>query len=296
MFKRWRRRRILARHSIPDDAWAGRARGLARARALDGRAARPAAHRSRCCFCTRSSSKPRAAWRSTRRSACGSRRWRACRFSSSASMPTAASGPSSFIPTSSSCAIASYEDEDGVVHIGDDVLSGEAWEQGPVVLAWSEIEESGRGEGYNVVVHEFVHKLDMLGGEADGVPPLHGDMRVPEWVAAFDAAYDDLMRAARARRGAVARSVRRRGSRRVLRRLRGDVLRRAAAAFAPSTRTSTSSSSATSSKTPPEALRDRAKSRSCSSRARPSASRIMPMSHSGRRSYQKPKSRLCRPL
>ena len=86
----------------------------------------------------------------------------------------------------------SYEDEDGVVHVGDDVLSGEAWEQGPVVLAWSEIEESGRGEGYNVVVHEFVHKLDMLGGEADGVPPLHGDMRVPEWVAAFDAAYEDL--------------------------------------------------------------------------------------------------------
>ena len=122
-----------------------------------------------------------------------------------------------------------YEDEDGVVHTGDDVLSGEAWEQGPVVLAWSEIEESGRGEGFNVVVHEFVHKLDMLGGEADGVPPLHGDMRVPEWVAAFDAAYDDLMRPARARRGAVARPVRRRGSRRVLRRLRRDVLRRAAA-------------------------------------------------------------------
>ena len=85
-----------------------------------------------------------------------------------------------------------YEDEDGVVHTGDDVLSGEAWEQGPVILAWSEIEESGRGEGFNVVVHEFVHKLDMLGGEADGVPPLHGDMRVPEWVAAFDAAYEDL--------------------------------------------------------------------------------------------------------
>jgi Mlc titration factor MtfA (ptsG expression regulator) len=86
-----------------------------------------------------------------------------------------------------------YEDEDGVVHTGDDVLSGEAFQQGPVVLAWSEIEASGRGEGFNVVVHEFVHKLDMLNGEADGVPPLHGDMRVPEWVAAFDAAYEDLV-------------------------------------------------------------------------------------------------------
>jgi Mlc titration factor MtfA (ptsG expression regulator) len=85
-----------------------------------------------------------------------------------------------------------YEDEDGVVHTGDDVLSGEAFEQGPVVLAWNEVEASGRGEGFNVVVHEFAHKLDMLSGEANGVPPLHGDMRVPEWVAAFDGAYDDL--------------------------------------------------------------------------------------------------------
>jgi Mlc titration factor MtfA (ptsG expression regulator) len=85
-----------------------------------------------------------------------------------------------------------YEDEAGVVHTGDDVLSGEAFEQGPVVLAWSEIEASGRGEGFNVVVHECAHKLDMLSGEANGVPPLHGDMRVPEWVAAFDAAYDEL--------------------------------------------------------------------------------------------------------
>jgi Mlc titration factor MtfA (ptsG expression regulator) len=85
-----------------------------------------------------------------------------------------------------------YEDEDGVVHIGDDVLSGEAFEQGPIVLAWSDIEQSGRGEGYNVVVHECAHKLDMLSGEANGVPPLHGAMRVPEWVAAFDAAHEEL--------------------------------------------------------------------------------------------------------
>ena len=86
-----------------------------------------------------------------------------------------------------------YEDEDGVVHTGDDALSGEAWEQGPVILAWSEVAESGRGDGFNVVAHEFCHKLDMLSGEADGVPPLHREMRLVEWTAAFDAAYDDLV-------------------------------------------------------------------------------------------------------
>ena len=84
-------------------------------------------------------------------------------------------------------------DEDGVVHTGDDVLSGESWEQGPVLLAWSEVEQSGRGEGYNVVAHELAHKIDMLNGEVDGVPPLHAGMRLPEWTAAFDEAYEDLL-------------------------------------------------------------------------------------------------------
>ena len=84
-------------------------------------------------------------------------------------------------------------DEDGVVHTGDDLLSGEAWQQGPVLLAWSEVELSGKGEGYNVVVHEFAHKIDMLNGEVDGVPPLHAGMRLPEWTAAFDDAYESLL-------------------------------------------------------------------------------------------------------
>jgi Mlc titration factor MtfA (ptsG expression regulator) len=84
-------------------------------------------------------------------------------------------------------------DEDGVVHVGDDLLTGEAWEQGPVVLSWPDVEASGRGEGYNVVAHEFAHKLDMLDGEPSGAPPLHSGMRAAEWRAAFDAAYEDLV-------------------------------------------------------------------------------------------------------
>ena len=85
-----------------------------------------------------------------------------------------------------------HVDEDGVVHSGDDVLSGEAWEQGPVVLAWRDVEDSGLGEGFNVVAHEFAHKLDLLDGAIDGMPPLHGGMREQEWIAAFQEAYDDL--------------------------------------------------------------------------------------------------------
>jgi MtfA peptidase len=84
-------------------------------------------------------------------------------------------------------------DEDGVVHVRDDVLSGEAWESGPVVLAWRDIEASGQGDGFNVVAHEFAHKLDLLDGAVNGLPPLHRGMRVAEWTATFQDAYDELV-------------------------------------------------------------------------------------------------------
>jgi hypothetical protein len=86
-------------------------------------------------------------------------------------------------------------DDDGVAHIGDDVLSGEAWEQGPLVLAWADVEASGRGDGYNVVAHEFAHKLDLLSGAIDGMPPLHRGMSASEWGQAFQEAYDELLTA-----------------------------------------------------------------------------------------------------
>jgi MtfA peptidase len=84
------------------------------------------------------------------------------------------------------------EDEDGVVHIGDDVLSGEAWERGPVILAWEDVLASGQGEGFDVVAHEFAHKLDLTDGALNGVPALHPQMRFELWVETFQSAYDAL--------------------------------------------------------------------------------------------------------
>jgi Mlc titration factor MtfA (ptsG expression regulator) len=46
--------------------------------------------------------------------------------------------------------------------------------------------------GYNVVIHEFAHKLDMRNGDANGFPPLHPRMDVKAWKRAFSAAYDDF--------------------------------------------------------------------------------------------------------
>jgi hypothetical protein len=85
-----------------------------------------------------------------------------------------------------------YRDEAGVEHEWDDERSGEAWHQGPVILAWPGVEASGGWEGYNLVIHELAHKLDMLDGSANGLPPLHRDMRVADWASAMQSAYDDL--------------------------------------------------------------------------------------------------------
>lgn len=81
-------------------------------------------------------------------------------------------------------------DEDGVVHEFDDVLSGEAWQGGPLLVSWHDVQMAG--EGYNVVIHEFAHKLDMLNGEADGMPALHSDLEAADWERVFATAYDDF--------------------------------------------------------------------------------------------------------
>jgi Mlc titration factor MtfA (ptsG expression regulator) len=85
-------------------------------------------------------------------------------------------------------------DEAGVVHHVRHVRAGEAMEGGPLVLSWDDVAASGGGEGYNVVIHEFAHKLDMRNGHADGLPLLHAGMLVQDWSAAFTAAYEDFCR------------------------------------------------------------------------------------------------------
>ena len=82
------------------------------------------------------------------------------------------------------------EDEDGVVHEYDDVASGEAWDGGPLLVSWRDAQMAG--DGYNVVIHEFAHKLDMRAGDADGVPPLPPDIARRDWQTTLQAAYDDF--------------------------------------------------------------------------------------------------------
>lgn len=71
---------------------------------------------------------------------------------------------------------------DGVVRF-DTANLGEAWYDGPVVLAWDAVLAGGRNpkDGQNVVIHEFAHQLDYLDGIADGTPPLSGRQRNERW-------------------------------------------------------------------------------------------------------------------
>ena len=85
-------------------------------------------------------------------------------------------------------------DEAGVEHEWEETRSGESWFDGPVVLSFEDVEASGRGEGYNVVVHEMAHKLDTLDGDANGRPPLHRGMDPKAWSRDFSAAFEDLSR------------------------------------------------------------------------------------------------------
>jgi Mlc titration factor MtfA (ptsG expression regulator) len=89
-------------------------------------------------------------------------------------------------------------DEAGVVHLSQDPMAGEAWLGGPVILSYEDVAMSGdagtRVAGYNVVIHEFAHKLDMRSGEPNGFPPLHPGMDAGAWKRAFSEAYDDFRR------------------------------------------------------------------------------------------------------
>jgi Mlc titration factor MtfA (ptsG expression regulator) len=81
-------------------------------------------------------------------------------------------------------------DENGVVHEYDDALSGEAWPGGPVILSWQDIKLGNAG--YNVVIHEFAHKLHMDRGHMDDFPLPHAHMDKGQWLSTWDAAYDEF--------------------------------------------------------------------------------------------------------
>lgn len=85
----------------------------------------------------------------------------------------------------------SATDETGVVHDWDEVLAGEAMERGPVMLNWQDVAQAGdtAETGFNVVIHEFVHKIDMRDGAPDGCPPLASKRARQKWLEVLEPQY-----------------------------------------------------------------------------------------------------------
>jgi len=89
----------------------------------------------------------------------------------------------------------SHVDAAGVLHEWEDELIGEAWDQGPLILSWADVQAdlADPDAGYCVAVHEMAHKLDALDGVLDGTPLLPASWQ-RQWARDFQQAYDAFCR------------------------------------------------------------------------------------------------------
>jgi Mlc titration factor MtfA (ptsG expression regulator) len=108
-------------------------------------------------------------------------------------------------------------DADGVVHAWSEHAAGESWgDDGPMVLSWDAADpvvQRARQRGrpvpfvFNVVIHEFVHKLDAGNDAIDGMPAftraLHAGIDPRAWHDTLIESLDDFA----ARVDAVERSI-----------------------------------------------------------------------------------------
>ena len=82
-------------------------------------------------------------------------------------------------------------DAAGVVHHYSEVLAGEAMQGGPVTLSWQDVAASDlAARGHNVVIHDFVHTIDMHAGSANGRPALHSRTAKLAWQQVMQTNYD----------------------------------------------------------------------------------------------------------
>lgn len=85
----------------------------------------------------------------------------------------------------------SHMDAAGVLHEWDDELIGEAWDSGPLVLSWADVQADidDPQAGFCVAMHEMAHKIDALDGAMDGTPPLPRDWQ-RQWARDFQQCFD----------------------------------------------------------------------------------------------------------
>ena len=82
----------------------------------------------------------------------------------------------------------------GVVDEGRDVLAGQSWQRGQVILAWDAVQNgaSDPHDGANVVMHEFAHQLDQATGIANGAPYVGPGPMQQSWARVMNQEFDAL--------------------------------------------------------------------------------------------------------
>lgn len=88
------------------------------------------------------------------------------------------------------------ERDGDVVIRSAEARSGESWAGGPVILSWRDVQ---RGlaipdDGYNVVLHEFAHKLDEENALAQGLPVLRDPQQIESWARILSREFAALRR------------------------------------------------------------------------------------------------------
>ncbi len=87
-----------------------------------------------------------------------------------------------------------HTDGIGVAHHARQVLSGESWADGQVILSWHDTLEGAAtpDDGQNVVIHEFAHQLDQETGFANGAPILARRDQYSRWSQVLGAEFKAL--------------------------------------------------------------------------------------------------------
>lgn len=72
--------------------------------------------------------------------------------------------------------------------------AGESWHRGPIVLSWGDVLRgvTNPHDGYNVVLHEFAHKLDEENSGTNGLPILEELGHYREWSEVLGREYSSL--------------------------------------------------------------------------------------------------------
>lgn len=192
--RRWRMRRILKRHSIPDDVWFGVTRHIAVLQKLD---AIQMAHL-----------RVLSTWFLYSKSINGAQGFevtypmrvavaaQACLLILNLDVDYFDNWVEVILYPGAFRVHRERRDAIGLVHDETRDLSGESWLQGAVVLSWDDVKRDSvyTQPGRNVVLHEFAHKLDGRNGATNGLPPLRPGMDRKSWAEDFNAAFGVLNR------------------------------------------------------------------------------------------------------